>query len=198
MDHLRSALAHDEGRLLDRVVADRDDQIGPVDRPVDVVALRQRRRAHVEVGAAGDGALAHLRVEERQARAAHEARQRLDQPRTVAAGADHDQRALGRKDHLGRAVEGGRMRDRALDRVDRHDRRVAGSTSSAATSSGSSRWTGPGRSSIATRKASRTMVGMLAGADDLPRHLGQRLHRGDDVDDLEPRLPGGHDRPSGR
>ena len=33
-----------------------------------------------------------------------------------------------------------------------------------------------------------------AGADDLPRHLGQRPHRGDDVDDLEPRLPGAHDR----
>ncbi|MNT89401.1 hypothetical protein D3C72_2301190 [compost metagenome] len=30
-------------------------------------------------------------------------------------------------------------------------------------SSGSSRWTGPGRSSIATRKASRTIEGMLAG-----------------------------------
>ena len=39
---------------------------------------------------------------------------------------------------------------------------LAGSTSSAATSSGNSMCTGPGRSSIATRKASRTMVGMLA------------------------------------
>ena len=29
-------------------------------------------------------------------------------------------------------------------------------------SSGSSRWTGPGRSSIATRKASRTSVGIVA------------------------------------
>ena len=33
MDHLRPALAHDEGRLLDRVVADGDDQVGPVHRP---------------------------------------------------------------------------------------------------------------------------------------------------------------------
>jgi len=36
------------------------------------------------------------------------------------------------------------------------------STCSPATSSGSSRCTGPGRSSAATRKASRTTVGMLA------------------------------------
>ena len=39
MQYLRSFLAHDEGRLLDRVVADRDDQIGAVDGLVHVVAL---------------------------------------------------------------------------------------------------------------------------------------------------------------
>ena len=70
----------------------------------------------------------------------------------------------------------------------------AGSISSAATSSGSSRCTGPGRSSMATRKASRTTVGIERRADDLPRQLGQRLHRGDHVDDLEPGLAGGPDR----
>jgi hypothetical protein len=31
MQYLRAFRAHDEGRLLDRVVADRDDQIGAVD-----------------------------------------------------------------------------------------------------------------------------------------------------------------------
>ena len=61
-------------------------------------------------------------------------------------------------------------------------------------SSGSSRCTGPGRSSFATRKASRTRVGNAGGADDLARQLGQRLHRRDDVDDLEARLPAAHDR----
>ena len=69
-----------------------------------------------------------------------------------------------------------------------------GSTSSPATSSGSSRCTGPGRSSMATRNASRTMAGIEARADDLARHLGERLHRGDHVDDLEAGLAGGHDR----
>ena len=38
-----------------------------------------------------------------------------------------------------------------------------GGTGSPATSSGSSRCTGPGRSSVATLKASRTTVGMLCG-----------------------------------
>ena len=38
---------------------------------------------------------------------------------------------------------------------------IAASASSEATSSGSSRWTGPGRSCCARRKASRTSVGML-------------------------------------
>ena len=49
----------------------------------------------------------------------------IDELRAVAAGADHDERALGRKDHLGRAIEGRRMGDRALDRMDGHDRRVS-------------------------------------------------------------------------
>ena len=65
MDHLRPVVAHDEGRLLDGVVADRDDEIGLVDRLVDLVALRQRGGAHIEIGAGVDRALAHLGVEER-------------------------------------------------------------------------------------------------------------------------------------
>ena len=73
MDHLRPLRAHDEGRLLDRVVADGDDQVGAVDRLVDVVALREGGGAHVELRAAGDRALAHLRVEERDPGAPHEA-----------------------------------------------------------------------------------------------------------------------------
>ena len=49
VDHLRPVRAHEERRLLDRVVADRDDQVGPVDRLVHIVPLGERRRAHVEV-----------------------------------------------------------------------------------------------------------------------------------------------------
>ena len=54
VDHLRPVRAHDEGRLLDGVVADRDDQVGLIDRLMDVVALAERGRAHVEIAAAGN------------------------------------------------------------------------------------------------------------------------------------------------
>ena len=114
-------------------------------------------------------------------------------PRAACGGAQHDQRPLGRQDHLGGPVEGCRVRNRDVDRMRRHQRHV-GSTSSPAMSSGSSRCTGPGRSSMATRNASRTMAGMRGGADDLAGHLGERLHGGDHVDDLEAGLAGGHDR----
>ena len=36
-------------------MADRDDQIGMVDRIMDIVALGQRRGTHVETGAPCDG-----------------------------------------------------------------------------------------------------------------------------------------------
>src|ERR1700754_5316431 len=65
MDHLRALRAHDEGRLLDRVVTDGDDQVGTIDGLMNIVALAERSRAHVKVAAAGDRALAHLRGEER-------------------------------------------------------------------------------------------------------------------------------------
>ena len=65
MQNRRSAGAHQKGRLFDGIVPDRDDQIGALDRIMHIVALRQRRGAHVELGSAGDGAFAHLRTEER-------------------------------------------------------------------------------------------------------------------------------------
>ena len=49
MDDLRATLvAHQEWRLLDRVMADRDDQVRQVDRIVHVVALGKRCRADIE------------------------------------------------------------------------------------------------------------------------------------------------------
>ena len=45
IEHLGAAdLAHQEGRLFDRVVADGDDQVRALDRVVNIVALRERRR----------------------------------------------------------------------------------------------------------------------------------------------------------
>jgi hypothetical protein len=72
MQDPRSARPHQERRFLHRIVADRDDQIGAIDRLVNMVALGQRRGAHVEPGSAGDGALPNLRVEEGDFQALHE------------------------------------------------------------------------------------------------------------------------------
>ncbi len=63
---------HEERRLFDSVVTDRDDEVGAIDRPMDIILFREGRSAHVEAGPAGDGALAHLRVDERDLQAPHE------------------------------------------------------------------------------------------------------------------------------
>ena len=101
MDHPGTAgrAAHQERRLLHRVVTDRDDQIGAVDRVMNVVAFRERGGAEIEVRPAGHRALAHLRVEEGNPGLAHEIGQRIDQAGPVAGGADHDQRTLCFQDH---------------------------------------------------------------------------------------------------
>ncbi|KAG1086518.1 hypothetical protein G6F40_013929 [Rhizopus arrhizus] len=72
MDHGRAARAHHERRLFSDLVADGDDHVGLVDRHVHVVALGQRRGAHVQARATGNRTLAHLRGEERNAGTQHE------------------------------------------------------------------------------------------------------------------------------
>ena len=74
MDHLRSIGAHQEGRLLDGIVADRNNQVGLIDRLVNPIPLRQRGSAHVEIGARIDCALPHLGVEERNSDPPYECR----------------------------------------------------------------------------------------------------------------------------
>ena len=169
------------------VVADGDDEVGLLDRLVDVVALRQRRGAHVELGAAGHGALAHLGGEEGNARAQHELRTASDSSAAaLPAAPSMISGRLRLHDHGGGAIE-----------------RVAGWRSAArADAAASARRLGrlggdvlrqfemhrPGPLLLATRKASRTMRRDRGGRDDLARRFGQRPHRGDDVDDLEARL----------
>ena len=120
MDHLRPLRPHDERRLLDRIVPDGDNQVGAVHRLVDIVALGQRRSAHVELGATGDGALAHLGREKRDAGSAHEAAEACGAARTRCGGAEHDQRPLRLEDHGGRAVQRLAMGDGHLDGMGRH------------------------------------------------------------------------------
>ena len=113
MEDPRSVRAHQEWRLLHRVVADRDDQIGAIDRVMHVVALGQRGGAHVETGAAGDRALAHLGVEERdlQARRTKSDKASARCGRLAAAPSIISGRSAC-EDHLGRSVQRRGMGDR--------------------------------------------------------------------------------------
>ena len=112
MDHLRPVRPHQERRLLDRVVTDRDDQVGPVDRLVDIVPLRERGCAHVEIVAAGTVPLPICVLKKGIWVRRDEVRQAGAQARAAGGGAQHHQRPLGLEDHLGRAVERRRRRYR--------------------------------------------------------------------------------------
>jgi hypothetical protein len=180
------------GRLLDRVVADGQDQVGLVDRLVHVVAVGQRGRSHPQLGSAfggaqtGDRSLAHLGVEERNAERRMKSvssparRGRLHAAPNITSGRSARISRLGAVERVG-------VRAWDLHRVHPHEWHFP-SQLLPRDVLGSSRCTGPGRSSEASRKASRTDGRNAGGADDLAGRLGQRLHRRDDVDDLEARL----------
>ncbi len=186
MQDRRSSRPHEEGRLLHRVVADGDDEIRPIDRPMDIVALREGRGAHVEPRSAGDGALAHLRVEERDLDAPHERRQRLREARPARRRAQHDERPLGLEDQLGRPVQRPALSDRRIDRVGRDGRHVR------------PRLTGDVLRQFEMNRARPLLLRHAErlphhrrngrGAHDLMGHLGQGRHGRDDIDDLKARL----------
>ena len=164
-----------------------------VDGAVHVVARRERGRAHVELGAAVDRALAHLRVEERDAGALDEARQLVDQARAVAGRADHDQRPLRLRDHRRGALDRGaaarpatrpHAAARSARRRPRRRRRLPaarGAPDRAAPPA--PRGTHRGRAS-----------GMLRGLTICRAILVSGFIDAIDVDDLEPGLLGRHDR----
>jgi hypothetical protein len=191
LDHLRPARPHQERRLLNGVVADRDDQVGAVDRLVHVVAFRQRRGAQIEIVAAGHGALAHLRVEKRDLGAADEFRQTGGQTRAAGSGAKHHQRAFRRQDHLGGTVERRRRCYRQLDRVRRHQRQVRRLLAGDVLGQFQVHRPGPLLHRHPERVAHEGWD--RRRAHDLARRLGQGPHRRHHVDDLEARLPAAHD-----
>src|SRR4029450_5083401 len=103
----------------------------------------------------------------------------------------HDEWTLRRQDHLRGAVEGSWMRNWSFYRVDRQGFPTGG----------------PRRDGFRQLQMDRPRPFLhcypeavaddgwdRGGADDLARHLGQRLHRGDNVHDLETRLTRRHDR----
>ena len=115
--HLRTARPHDEWRLLDGVMTDAHDEIGAVDGLVHVIAFGERGGAHVQLRAAGHGALAHLGREVRNPRAQHELREIGCRAWPRRRGAYHDQRPLRRHDQSGGTVEGRSGGDRQFHRM---------------------------------------------------------------------------------
>ena len=191
VDHLRPVRPHQERRLLDRVVTDRDDQVGPVDRLVDVIPLREGCCAHIEIMAAGYGALAHLRVEEGDLGAGDEIGQSGAQARAAGGGAQHHQRPLRLEDHFGREVESRRRRYRLLDRMRRHHGKIRSFLARDIF-----RQFQVNRPRPLLHRHAESVAhegGDGTRAHDLAGRLGQRPHRRDHVDDLEAGLPAAHD-----
>ena len=191
MNDLRSVMAHEKRRLLDGVVADRNDQVGLIDRLVNPIPLRQRGRAHIEIGAGIDRALPHLGVEERNSAPSHERRQRFGQTRAARRRTQHDERLVGNDDHRRGAIDGRGRRDRKLDDVRGNDvgRSVVGGDILGQFEMHRTRpllLRDPEGVANQGRNALR--------GNNLRRHLGQRPHGGDDVDDLEARLAAAPDR----
>ena len=191
VNDLRPSGPHDEGRLLDGVMADGDNEIGLVHRLVNIVAFAQCRRSHVEIAAARGRPLPHLGREERDPCAPDEA---VD-PRGAAwpggGGAEHDQRTLRGKDHFHGPIERNAVGDGNFDRVRRHhDGRFglfAGDVLRQFQQHRPRSFLRGNPEGIAHQGRDRR------GANDLPRHLGQRLERGHDIDDLESGLAARHD-----
>ena len=95
MNHLGAAALHEEGRLLDHVVADIDDDVGGLDRLVAKIARRQRRAAQELGMGLVDHALAELGRDEGDACLLDELEQHPAGHLAVGAGADHQDRRAG-------------------------------------------------------------------------------------------------------
>lgn len=191
MDHLRSITAHQERRLLDGVVADRNDQIGLVDRLMNPIPLRQCGRAHIEIGAGIDRALPHLGVEERNPASPHERRQRLGKMRAARRAAQHDERPAGNHDHGCGALDGRCRRDRKLDDVRGND---VGRGFVGRDILGQFEMHGARPLLLRDPEGVANQGRNTLRGDDLRRHLGERPHGRDDVDDLEAGLAAAADR----
>ena len=136
--------------------------------------------------------LAHLCVEERDARTLDEGRERRREVRPACTRAEHQQRTS-RGQNGGRGASHGDVRrHRVFDGVDgdkRHVARILGRHVFGQFEVHRAR-------SFFDRRAKRFahQRGNARGADDLLRMLGQRPHRRDDVDDLKLGLPALTDR----
>jgi hypothetical protein len=139
-----------------------------------------------------------LGVEERNLASSHERRQRFGELRAACRGAQHDERPAGAHDHGSGALDGRCRRNRKLDDVRGNDVR-SGFIGCDILGQFEMHRARPLllRDPEGVANQSRNTL----RGDDLRRHLGERSHGRDDVDDLEARLtaapnrllPGDHD-----
>jgi hypothetical protein len=110
----------------------------------------------------------------------------------ATGGADHHQRSPGGEDHRRGPVDRGGRCDRAIDRVHGND----GGAFDFLGGDVLRQFEMHRTRALFHRDTERVPYrrGNGGRADDLARHLRQRLHRRDDIDDLEARLPGAHHR----
>src|SRR6202008_1740280 len=80
MNDCRTVGPHEKGRFLNRVVANRQDQIGLGDGLVDIIAFRKSNRPYVKVSATRGSAFTHLRREEGNTQAMNKIGQRFCKP----------------------------------------------------------------------------------------------------------------------
>ncbi|OTP68736.1 hypothetical protein PAMC26577_32475 [Caballeronia sordidicola] len=197
MNDLGSVRAHDERWFFDRVMPDRQDQVGTVYCLVQVVTSAKRGSSHPEftglIMADGrNSALAHLGVEKRDAGTSNELGQLTREPGTVARGAEHDQRTLGLRQHGRGPFDGSLLRNRELDRMQRNKAHViAYLLGCHVFGQLEMDRTGPLVRGEPERFAHHARD--AAPADYLPGCLRQRLHGCDNVDYLKACLVGCHD-----
>ena len=153
---------------------------------MDIVLFREGRSAHVETRPAGDGAFAHLRIDERDMQARHEVGQGAGQVGPARRRPEHDQGPLGPSDERRRPVQGRAVGDGQVDRMRRHGRQVRARLGGDILRKFEMDRSEPLLLRNAKRLAHHRRDGERTG--DLAGHLGQRSHGRDDVHHLEPRL----------
>src|SRR5260370_33128239 len=119
MNDLRAFWAHDEWRFLDGVMTNRNNQVGPVNRLVDVVTFGKSRCSHVKIGSAVHCALAHLGIKKGNPHPPNEVGEHISEAWPTGRGAQHDQRKSGFENQRSYPIHRRRMRYRPTDRIGR-------------------------------------------------------------------------------
>jgi hypothetical protein len=185
VDHLGAALGHEEGRLLDDVVADVDDQVRRLDRAVDEVARRQRRAAEELGMGLVDHPLAELGGDEGDPGLLDQLEKHPAGHLAVRPGADDEQRRSRRLDLPNRRVHrflvGGRPADEAP--VKRPSLRLL-----LGDILGEFEVHRPGLLLLGEPEGLPNPARYVVGRRELVGEFGDRPHHRDHVEDLEPAL----------